>query len=310
MKMIELKKAFGSMPFNGLIALCLAAVVGAVSGCESIFPDDNKEEQAKQDSITVASTPRYGDPNVIITDKNGNPIPGPNGGSLKASDIPTNPNIKFSVLDSIASMAKTLGLPTPEKGQILYGISTNGNLATLDLNKLSYKFDEDDKSLGDYGTLTAIKHTFKEELPDGRVVRYDVGTGALNNIPVVFVERRVPMEGYQDKDIITATFYVNKGDRVEVYNYAGEKFLGYLEKSDKPNTYVRYMYEHDEHGEITGPLIRTEVPVGFIFLDQPEDDPSSGLAYTNSRGERTLANVMNSFDPKQRSKNNSLNTVY
>jgi hypothetical protein len=53
------------------------------------------------------------------------------------------------------------------------------------------------------------------------------------------------------------------------------------------------MYEHNRVDEITGPLIRTEVPVGFIFDEQPEDDPSlvlkNSTSFINYSGERTLA---------------------
>jgi hypothetical protein len=321
MKMIELKKAFGSMPFNGLIALILAAVIGAVSGCEDILHDEGKktqEEKAKQDSIKVASTVRYGAPNVIITDPNGNPIPGPNGGSLRASDIPTNPNINFALRNSIADMAKTLGVECPD-GKILYAILFGDKQAYLDFKSTNYSpyvvFDENDKSKGEWGTLIE-QGCLVTEYSNAVVRKLRPLLGKwVDGRDAIFVQDNNP-----DEPVLV---YINASNRVEIYDYGSEKLVGYLEEGNEPNTcrMTTYKYEedHDHHDDggdddvDSGNQVRItteEVSVGFIFIDQPEDDPSSVLAYTNSRGERTLANVMNSFDPKQRSKNNSLNTVY
>jgi hypothetical protein len=287
MKTIELKKAMGSMLFNGLMTLCLAVAIGAgLQGCEEIFNNNDKptpEEQARMDSIKVARILRYGDPNVIITDKNGNPIPGPNGGSLRASDIPTNPNIKFPILDSIAGMTKTLELPAPEKSQILYGISHNGVLAALLLNQLEYLYDENDKSMGAYGTLTAVNFIFKEDLPDGKSREYRVWGHEFNNKSGLFVSERLygdPNDKGDDEN-----FYVKEGSRINIYNFHGNRLLGWLEKGSKPDTYKRTMYkfELDEKGneiidKIIGETVE-EVPVGFIFVEQPKDDPSQSLQY-------------------------------
>jgi hypothetical protein len=305
MKMIELKKAFGSMPFNGLIALILAAVVGTcLQSC------DNKSEQEEEKRME-ASMVRYGDPNVIITDKDSNPIPGPNGGSLRASDIPTNPNINFALRNSIADMAKTLGLECPN-GKILYAILFGDKQVYIDFKSTYYSpyvFDENDKSKGEWGTLREEECLVTQHSDQG-VQNFVTRLGT-------WVDGR-PALSLRDSNG-DVRVYIKTPDGVEIYDYGSEKLLGYLEKGSNPNTYKRTMYKFEmENGRhetniVIGETVE-EVPVGFIFVEQPEDNPSSvfknSIAYINYRDKRTLANAVDSFDPKQRSLINSLNTVY
>jgi hypothetical protein len=247
---------------------------GVLSGCERFLSDkDDSEEQAREDSITVASTVRYGSPDVIITDKDGKPVPGPDGGALRASDIPTNPNMKFPIRDSIVSMAKTLGLPVPvDKGQILYGILAGDKQYYIPFNQF-YPYYPEDKSMGDWGSLIESGWTCViKEHSNGEIVDKTIRLGEWK-------DGKLAMLVVGDNTSV----YINTPKRIEIYDYGSEKLIGYLEKSDKPNTYIRTTYEYQRtiEGYIIGdkPISTTveEIPAGFIFVEQPEDDPNSVL---------------------------------
>jgi hypothetical protein len=257
---------------NNTVVIWVAILmsIGALgAGCEGILPGDkpDPEEQAREDSITVASTVRYGSSDVVITDKDGKPIPGPDGGTLMASDIPTNPNIKFPVRDSIASMAKTLGLPIPEDDGILYGILAGDKQYYIPFN-LSYH--PEDKSMGDWGSLIEAECVIKEH-SNGEIIDKTVRLGEwVDGRPAMFVEI---------SNNTIESVYINTTNGVEIYDYYSKKPIGYLEKSDKPDNYIRTTYEYEKtpSGNIFGEPINTtvkEVSAGFIFVEQPEDDPS------------------------------------
>ncbi|MDR1372059.1 MAG: Ig-like domain-containing protein [Dysgonamonadaceae bacterium] len=268
---------------NNIAAVWVAILmsIGALgAGCEGILPGGgdkpDPKEQAREDSLRVASTIRYGDPNKIITDKNGNPIPGPDGGTLRASDIPTNPNMKFTIRDSIASMARTLGLEIPKDNGILYGILTGDKQYYIEFNKYAifYDYRFEDKSMGDWGSLSEQECTIKK-YSNGEIIENSAGVGEWYGKPAILV-------GLANHDPILPV-YINTPKGIEIYDYGSKKLIGYLEKSDKPDTYIRttYEYERTKFGNILGeePIGITveEVPAGFIFVEQPEDDPDSVL---------------------------------
>jgi hypothetical protein len=267
---------------NALVSIAVATgiAVGALSGCEGLIPNDKptSEEQARMDSIKVASTVRYGDPNKIITDKNGNPIPGPDGGSLRASDIPTNPNMKFPIRDSITSMAKTLGLPIPtDKGQILYGILTGDNQTYIAFDKSVYVHNQYDTSMGPWGSLTEKECTTS----DGKVISQGKWIDGRPAISVRDSNSEFPL----------LLVYINTLGGVEIYDYYSEILIGYLEKSDNPDTYIRttYQYQRNIDGHIINkePIGTTveEVPAGAVFVKQPKDDLGAALGvHKSSRG--------------------------